>query len=97
MRNAVVQDPEIWLIEIGDELVAAVQDGEENIDEIDLSDDRLAGLERLLARRRSGLLRLWGLLRLRGLLGALASGTEKQRGPEQERNEYASHGGEIRL
>ena len=87
-----VEDLEILFFEVGDKFVAAVENGEENVDEVDhRAESGLAFLCGFLTLTR-GLLRGGGLGGRRGLLSAVADGGEEHRGHEQDGYETPSHG-----
>ena len=101
LRKFFVKNLEVFFLQIGDQLVAAVQDGKQDVHQVDDLDDALlslrgrwffALLRRLALRRRRG----WRSLRLRRgarrrLLRAVAYGRRKQNGDEEKRNLCPGH------
>src|SRR5258708_26000991 len=100
LLDVVVKYFEIFLFEIGDELVSATENGEENIDQVNCSDDGLVdarwsllALGRVRLCRR-GRLRTGTRLRSGGawrLLRAAGDGRPQKSEGEKKGNERAAH------
>jgi len=96
LGNVVVEDFEVLLVERGDQLVAAVEDSEEDVHKIDLDgDDRLAFGDGLLRVLLLGILLLRILRRRRGrslLLGEKENATQQNdRGESTQETEAHVH------
>lgn len=99
LRRVVVEDFEVLLFEIGDEFVAAIENGEEDVDEIDRNlNGEARFLRRFLSRGRGRLGILSGRILFRGircglrLLGRNEKARQKENYREQS-NRAVAHVG----
>src|SRR5207253_6497156 len=88
---AFVENFEIALLQVRHQFMAAIQDGEEHVDEVDFSHKRLAALRvALLAGRRSGGRRLLWLATRGGLLRPDGGGCKQDCRRQNSRDEGVS-------